>query len=300
MHRALSIVAAILFASCQSLPADDTRPPRELPIFDGHTGSPLTWQELLDRAAEVEVVVLGEMHKDGMGHAVQLAFVEDFVAGPDSALTLEMLERDEQLLIDDYRDGILDAKSFAKETSSTTWAGESSWADWYQPILDAAIAAGARVVAANAPRRYVRAARVDGYEKLDGVGAPRAALFDRPAAVLEGDYRDRFRQTMIDAHASAGTEPTEEDLTALYRSQLLWDATMASSIARTLEAGARRVVHLVGRFHTDFGGGTHQLLLGLRPETSVLTVSLCPEASDAVADDDLGRADVVVYTGRPQ
>jgi len=296
----LPALAASLLASCQSLPVEDTRSPRDLPAFDGHTGSPLTWSEVLERASAAEVVVLGEMHKDAMEHAVQLAFVEDFLRGPDSALTLEMLERDEQLLIEDYRDGILDAEGFAKATSSSTWAGESSWADWYQPIIDAAVAVEARVVAANAPRRYVRAARVDGFERLDEIPAPRSALFERPTVELEGDYRERFHQTMIEAHAASGTEPSEEDLASLFRSQLVWDATMAGSIAETLEAGATRVVHLIGRFHTDFEGGTHQLLQELRPGTATLVVSLCPESSGVLADDDVGRADVVVYTGRPE
>ena len=41
--------------------------------------------------------------------------------------------------VDDYLDGVIDAETFAKLTFSTDWAGEGTWAAWYQPIVDAAL-----------------------------------------------------------------------------------------------------------------------------------------------------------------
>ena len=42
---------------------------------------------------------------------------------PGSVLALEMLERDEQLLVDDYMDGLIDADKLALQTQSANWAG---------------------------------------------------------------------------------------------------------------------------------------------------------------------------------
>ena len=125
----------------------------DLIIMDGRTGSQLSWTTALDQLRQADIVVLGEQHDDALGHAVQLAVTEDLLGDGRGALALEMLERDEQVFIDDYCDGIIDAETFATLTQSTNWSGEGSWEAWYQPCIDAAIESGAAVIAANAPRR---------------------------------------------------------------------------------------------------------------------------------------------------
>ena len=76
-----------------------------------------------------------------------------------------MLERDEQMLVTDYVEDVIDLRTFMDLTHSASWSGAGSWRGWYHPMIDRAKDdrdAGARVVAANAPRRYVRLARTDG------------------------------------------------------------------------------------------------------------------------------------------
>jgi uncharacterized iron-regulated protein len=81
---------------------------------------------------------------------------------------------------------------------------------------------------------------------------------------------------------------------------MVWDATMARSIAGALRErgrGSAKVVHVVGRFHSDFDGGLVSELRRAAPFASILTVSLLPEASRHLREEDRDRADVVVYTG---
>lgn len=91
----------------------------------------------------------------------------------------------------------------------------------------------------------------------------------------------------------------DAQVAALFRSQRVWDATMAGSIAAARRAGARPVVHLVGGFHCEFDGGLVQELRRRRPSDNVLVIAL--ERSDALRlrDDDRGRADIVIHTGAP-
>ena len=49
----------------------------DLVIFDGRTGDSLQWTTMIDRLDGADVVLLGEQHDDAVGHAVQLAIVED-------------------------------------------------------------------------------------------------------------------------------------------------------------------------------------------------------------------------------
>jgi hypothetical protein len=54
-------------------------------------------------------------------------------------------------------------------------------------------------------------------------------------------------------------------------------------------------VHVIGRFHTDFDGGTVQMLRRARPRARVLTLTCTRADSTTLRDEDRGIADVVVY-----
>ena len=284
---------------------------RSLTMFTGE-GQPIVWNDVLDAAAWADVIILGEQHDDAVGHAVQLAVVQDVMARwPRSAVSMEMLERDEQPLVDDYMEGIIDAATLAKLTFSESWAGEDSWNNWYQPMIDAAKDAGGHVVAANAPRRYVRLARTAGYQHLRDLPAQRRSLFDLPKRLSDDGYRQRFFDLMDDADhtttASAATAPEQSSepdeakanrLQSGFRSQLLWDATMGASIAEAKRAGAVKVVHAIGQFHSDFNGGTVQQVRPRLPGVKILVVSMQRDEVNELRDEDRGRADIVIYTGK--
>ena len=296
---ALAIVALPLLPGCATSPETPTETPmpadvRVLPIVNGHDGTRMSWPDLMAMIDQADVVILGEQHNDAVGHAVQTAVMTDVVSRwPGAVLSMEMLERDEQPIVDDYFEGIIDAEQLAKLTLSENWGGKGKWPDFYQPTIDAAKVNG-RVVAANAPRRYVRLARTDGYERIDTLSAPRSDWVDRPDTLPQGPYRDRFWEIMSQVHAE---ETDDSKIEASFRSQLVWDTTMAASMARALREGAPKVVHLVGQFHSDFEGGTVQQLRQMAPHARIVVVSLRPSASETLLDDDNGRADVIVYTG---
>jgi uncharacterized iron-regulated protein len=293
------------------------QPIATITVFDGRSGEQVKhgiWTDLAGRIAQADVVIVGEQHDDAVGHAVELRITQLVVQdrGGSAALSMEMLERDEQPAVNDYLDDLIDVEAFVKLTESADWAGKGSWATWYQPMIDEAKVSGARVIAANTPRRYVRVARRDGYDRLESLDPQRQALFDVPIGSLEGPYRDRFMELMSApmppsppegggnkaAHANphAGA-PASEQLDSSFRSQMLWDATMAASIDRALDHDVNKIVHVVGQFHSDFEGGTVQQLRARRPDVKILTISLQPVEATSLREEDRDRADVVIYTG---
>ena len=266
-----------------------------LPAFDAQDGAALDFEQVIERAAQAHVVVLGETHDDAEGHAFQAAIVDAlFERFPGSVLALEMLERDEQLLVEDFQDGLIDAQAFARETGSTDWAGSGSWAAWYQPVIDAALENGGRVVAANAPRRYVQLARQRGHAAFDALDEARRVLVDVPFGDQPAEYRDRFFELM--GSMGHGHPVPEEMIEAMFGSQSVWDATMAASVHRARPDAERKVALLVGQFHTDFEGGLLGQLRHLDSELQVLSISLQPASARSLREEDRGRADVVVYT----
>lgn len=319
-------------------------------ILDGRTGDRLTWDAVLDRAADADVVVLGELHDDNAGHALQQRFYRDALTRwPGTALSMEMLDRADQAATDDYLVGLIDRDQFIESTTNTRWrkvaqdylAGtidrtqfeqrilRIGWPEWeinYQPMIDAAKEAGAPVIAANAPwARYTRLINTaDQYAGLASLTPVQAALIAIPTQVHGGAYRARFWQVMANrAEGEAPPPPpppaptpatgegnappanphaaprgmTDAQVLDGYLKQLLYDATMADSIARALASGrVTKVVHLVGQFHSDFEGGTILELRARRPGVRVLNISLVRDNFDSLREDDRGRADIIIRT----
>jgi len=304
-------------------------------MYSGGDGESVDWAQIMDAVAGADVVVLGEEHDDAVGHAFQLAIVQDVLQRwPDSAVSMEMFDRTEQAVVDDYLADFIDIETFQERTANTRWLKLSrqyaareldrktfqkriarlGWPDWetnYQPIVDAAKTAGAPVIAANTPWLvYMSVARRDGFDRLDDVTTAQRTLFEVPHRVPDGEYRKRFWEVLAgraegepandddDDDNEQGAHPGFDDETILgmFRGQLVMDATMAASIAEARRAGAEKVVHLVGHFHCDFEGGLVQELRYRDPDARILVITVLAEAGTELREDDLGRADFVVYT----
>lgn len=282
MHRLLLLTLAFGLAGCSANP-------RALPMFDGDTGASMSWEELLQRCSPAEVIIIGELHGHPDVHRFQAALVDDVASSaPQMALSLEMLERDEQELVDQWMRGDLDQGTFAANTGSVNWAGKGSWERCYQPVLDAARKGGGSIVAANAPRAVVRAARLEGFDSID-VDPDHYAL---PENLQFPGYRERFFDLMRE---NRDHDVTDEEILDVFRAQTVWDATMARSIADAHQGGAAVVIHLVGCFHSDFDGGTVQELRRLVPGVRLVTISLVETRDWALAEENHNRATVVVH-----
>ena len=314
----------------------------ELLVYRGGDGTPATWPQLMAAVADAEVIIVGEEHGDAVGHRVELAIVQDVLdRWPGSALSMEMLDRTEQAVVDDYLADFIDLETFQERTAATRWLKISrqyvdreinrttfekritrlGWPEWetnYQPIIDAARSAGAPVIAANTPWLvYTSVARREGFERLDDVTPAQRALFEVPAEIPQGKYRERFWEVM--AGRAEGEPPPEDDdaddaddadedsahtglddetVAAIFRGQLVMDATMAASIATASRAGAPKVVHLVGHFHCDFEGGLVQELRRRLPDAEILVITAMARDEPDLRDEDVDRADFVVYTKR--
>ncbi len=283
--------------------------PEDVTIFVGATKEVIRWDDLVERAAGADAVILGELHGHPRGLAFTSALFDDILAREPTgaALALEFYERDHQPAIDDYLTGVTSAEEFAAAASRTPGNDPPG----HRAMLEAARSVGAPVVAANAPRRYVRLARTAGFDALRALTEEQHRLFVVPESMTTGGYRDRFFSAMGAMGGHSGDDPaTETDaeraarraeadrvVETFFRSQNVWDATMAESVARLLEIGRRPVVLVVGRFHAEFEGGVVSRLRDLSPGAGVLTIVAVDSAAASLADEDRGRGDLVVYIG---
>lgn len=271
---------------------------RAVTILSGDGSGATAWSQAIQKMAAADVVLMGEVHGHALGNAVQQEMFEDILtANPGTVLAMEFYERDEQVALDDYLTGITDREAF--EQAADRNAGNNPPA--HARMIDASKEAGRPVIAANAPRRYVRLARTEGFDRLRQLNDIQRALVEIPEQTPQGAYRDRFKEAMGGMAAHGGEEMIESFL----RSQSTWDATMAQSIVDGFEHGTP-IVLVVGYFHAQFPfePGSSELVDQLRARAGrpidIVTCITLPATHDEVRDEDRGIADFVVYVGEPE
>lgn len=285
-------------------------------VFTG-TGEAIDWKTVEGAARNADVVILAEQHGHPIGLSAAAALWRSILtnAGDERpALALEFFERDDQSRLDDYLTGMSTEEVFLKRTGKAPKPDSNPWEGSYPPghrdMIEAAKAAKAPVYAANAPRAYVRKARTDGYKSLATLTAEQQRLFVIPRFASDGAPPDnRYWQDFLKFMSltpekyAASTDAEREKADGMFRSQSIWDATMADSVRQALASGHTPVVLVIGQFHADYstlgGGGTYQALKAVRPDTRIVVISF--QASDeakAWKADDKDRADFIVYTGK--
>ncbi len=256
-------------------------------------GTSATWEDLMTGVYEADVIFIGELH----GHPEILLFereIAEVTAAnfPGTALSLEMLERNEQIYVDQWMNDEIDTESFIELTSSRNWGGAESWIDGYQKVIDVVRLHDGEIFAANAPREFVRQSRREGYDAVLERPEDEHAYFAIPKIDEMGSYRERFAREMRDNYDG---EIEDQLIDSTFRAQAMWDATMARTVSEALNSGAPKVVHLLGRFHSDFGGGTVMEFSRRNPDANVFIVSAIESSSSEVDPDDLNRGDILIH-----
>lgn len=282
---------ALLLAGCAGSPparAPDHDAPA-VAVVDGE-GRPLSFEQTARRMGEADVVLIGEMHGHPAGLTLAARLFERVITSSQrAALSLETLERDEQPAVDAWLGGTLDDAELGRHRGDG-----ATLPDGHRTMLEAARARRRPVIASNAPRRLARQARLEGWDALRALPAAERALFAIPDPPPGGGYRTRFAAAMGGAaHGSPPAGEDDERIDAFFRAQVLWDATMADSIARAHAAGSAPIVHVVGSFHVEHDGGLLQMVRRALPAARVFTVVMV----EAPRDDDRGRADAIAYVG---
>jgi uncharacterized iron-regulated protein len=149
---------------------------------------------------------------------------------------MEMFETDIQGILDEYLQGLIRENIFI--TDSRAWKNYKD----YRPLVEFARENKIPVIAANAPKRYTNMVTRMGLESLEKLSpAAKNLLPPLPIDTATGRYYEKFIETM-GGHVSN---------LKIYQSQNLWDATMAYSIARYLQANkGKQVLQLNGWFHS--------------------------------------------------
>ncbi len=223
--------------------------PRPMIWVDVYGGEPVTFEDMMDDLAGVDVIYLGERHEVEHHHTMQQRVIAP-LAERDVPLVvgLEMLPFDQQPHVDRYNAGEID---FDKLAELTDWKRRWSNYEDYRGPIEAARKAGGLIVALNAKLETVRqvaAAGIDGLDAEMRAEPPDEMLLDDPMY-----ERDLNRVMMV--HKGV----TEEMLQKFFEAQVTRDETMADRLCRFLQSEqgkGRTAVVLCGSGHVSHGLGT--------------------------------------------
>ncbi|MCA9605183.1 MAG: ChaN family lipoprotein [Myxococcales bacterium] len=217
MRAALVVV---LLAGCGPSVRAPERP-RPPEIVDVATGERIGFETLVDRLAEARVVYVGERHDEAGDHDVQRRILEALAARrPGLALGFEMFQRPYQAVLDDYAAGRIDEPALLERTEwERRWGFDFAF---YRPLVGFGREHGATLVALNAPQEVTRTIAREG---LDGLPE------DTRAALPELDRSDPAHRARVEEALREHPRMTDAMLERFYTAQLVWDETMATSVA---------------------------------------------------------------------
>lgn len=257
-------------------------------IYDSETWNPIGYEEIAEKFKTVDVLILGEEHDDKKGHEEKVKLIRYLSEKQKFYISMEMFERDQQVVLNEYLGGFIDEKLFLSD--ARLW---NNFED-YKPIVQFAKEKKIFILAANAPRRYARMLSRNGLEELEKFPQSSKKYF-APLYML-----NLFRQETYESKISesmSGHLSEKKAISNMIQAQYLWDATMADSIIRKIEYKKRKIIHINGRFHSDERMGvTHRLTsLGLK----VLTISMFMQRSLEIPNQANSKkyADIIYITG---
>jgi uncharacterized iron-regulated protein len=239
-----------------------------------------------------DIVILGEVHDNPDHHLLQAREIRAVAAaGRRPVLAMEMLDTPVQAELDAlWARGSPGADEVA---AAVGWA-KGGWPDFalYRPIVEAGLAAGLPIVAANLPREAARKMMKEGPESLPA--DVRAWLLRAPP--LTSDALAFLRRKMAEEHCGAMPEALVRPLVDAQRAR---DAQLALRAA----ASGGGAILVVGHGHADRERGVPAWLAREAPARSVLVVAHLEVEEDRPHPDDYAEAlggsipfDLVVFT----
>ncbi len=232
-----------------ALPPSST-PPAALQIQHLPSQQAQTLPDLVAAIAQAQVVYLAETHASEADHQAQLQLVRSLQGKRPLILGLEMFQRPFQGVLNQYLAGQISEVELRQKTEY-----DRRWGyDWelYAPILRYARQHQIPVVALNTPSEVTRKVARQGLDALSLADRqwipPRSSILAEPPA-----YRQRIQQIYDEMHQGKGNSANFEKF---FLAQVLWDETMADTIATTLQRSPNALmVVLAGQGHILYGHG---------------------------------------------
>ncbi len=135
--------------------------------------------DMFKQALDADIILFGELHNNPICHWLQLELSKDIFTEKGSQVVFgaEMFERDGQLILDEYTQGVISTSSF--ESQARLWP---NYETDYKPLVEFAEENSIPFIAINVPRRYASVVFKKGFEGLDSLDK-HAKMFFAPLPI---------------------------------------------------------------------------------------------------------------------
>ncbi|HSO43995.1 MAG TPA: ChaN family lipoprotein [Rhodoferax sp.] len=269
------VMGAALLGSCSTakIPADGnglTPYPLSKSLQAGDiihlpTGTTMDFDQAIGMIAAAKVIYIGEMHTNLQAHAAQRRVIEALEQRfpGQIAIGMEMFREPQQSALDRWTRGELDELQFLKASKwYDNWGSDFGH---YRGILNFAREHRQDVLALNPSKEVQQQFAQAGTGPLP----PELA-----ARVPQTDFADPFQRALLEAvfkgHSVGGrpatlsAEATAKMFDRFYRTQILWEESMASRIVDYLNSpvgAGKKMVVIAGSFHVRHGLGVPRKVL---------------------------------------
>lgn len=259
---------------------------RNYTLYRVGTSEKTTLEKVVEDFAKRDVVFLGEEHDNTVGHQFQMDVIRALhKKRPDIVISMEQFERDVQGILNDYFKGRLSEADFLKK--SRPW---KNYKQHYRAVIEFAKENKIDVIASNIPRSIAKIIS-EGKEpsRQEKLFCPRETSAPK----------DKYWEIFVDVMGSHVGADEEGAMERFYRSQCCKDDGMAEAITDYLVTHPHRkplVIHLCGKFHSDYGLGTAQRVLMRKPllHIGVVTMESAEDPAKVKLDELKGRGHYAV------
>jgi len=256
-------------------------------LFD-REGRQVDFGQMLEKSAQTQVVLFGELHNNPIAHWLQLELSRDLAEkfGENMVLGAEMFEADNQLILNEYLKGMINERNFSAEAK--LW---NNYVTDYKPLVELAKEKGIPFIATNIPRRYAALVNRQGFDGLEALTeeakryiAPLPPAYDPE---LPG-YKAMLEMTGMPAH-------TKENFP---KAQAIKDATMAHFLYENLNRSGV-FVHYHGAYHSNNYEGIFWYLRQLDEKLQIVTISTVEQDDISTLEEgNFGLADFIIVVPR--
>lgn len=254
-------------------------------------GEKVTFSQMSEALREADIILFGELHNDPINHWLQLQLTKELYVRKqeDLILAAEMFEADDQLLLDEYIEGVITAKHLVSE--SKAWP---NYETDYAPLVNFAREQKLKFVASNVPRRYASLVSRQGLPILETL-SKEAQSYIAPLPIevdmeLPG-YKKMMEMMGHSAHGGGGMRAEN-----FVYAQALKDATMAAHILKHWKKG-KQVIHFNGTYHSNNFEGIGWYLKQQNPKLKIMTIAAASQPElNALAPENAGVGHFVMVT----
>lgn len=219
-------------------------------IFD-KDGKEVSFEEMSQVLVAYDVVFFGELHNNPIAHWLQFELTKSLAEQKNNEIVLgaEMFERDNQLVVDEYLQGLIKEKVLIKDGKA--W---DNYKTDYAPLVNFAKENNLPFIATNVPRRYASLVSKKGLAELEVLNKKAKKKYIAPLPI-EVPYENpsyKEMEEMMAGHGMAGKAKL------FVEAQAIKDATMGYSIVKALkkENKGKLFLHYNGNFHSKNHEGT--------------------------------------------